>query len=73
MALVTLIAGFSNGRKLIPHFGNGYRESKERWAGVVRELKERRISDLAMSIVYGHLEIWAAFPESFPRARGQRC
>lgn len=72
-ALLTAIAGLSDGRKEILHLGSGYRESKESWAGVLRDLKERGIEDPALIVADGHLGIWAALPEVFPNAREQRC
>ena len=68
-ALLTVIAGLSNGGKVVLHLGSGYRESKERWLGVLRELKDRGIEDPALVIADGHLGIWAALPEIFPEAR----
>ena len=72
-AVLTVIAGLSDGRKVILHLGSGYRESKESWLGVLRELKERGIEDPALVVADGHLGIWAALPEIFPEAREQRC
>jgi putative transposase len=72
-AVLTVIAGLSDGRKEILHLGSGYRESKESWAALLRDLKERGIGDPKLVVADGHLGIWAALPEIFPNAREQRC
>ena len=72
-ALLTVIAGLSDGRKEILHLESGYRESKESWAGVLRDLKTRGIEGVPLVIADGHLGIWAALPEVYPQAREQRC
>jgi len=72
-ALLTVIAGLSDGSKQILHILSGYRESKESWAGLLRDLKERGIEELGLVIADGHLGIWAALPEIYPSAREQRC
>jgi putative transposase len=72
-ALLTVIAGLSDGRKEILHLESGYRESKESWAGVLRDLKKRGIEGVSLVVADGHLGIWAALPEVYPEAREQRC
>lgn len=72
-ALLTVIAGLSDGRKEILHLESGYRESKESWAGVLRDLKKRGIEEVSLVVADGHLGIWAALPEVYPEAREQRC
>ena len=68
-----MIAGLSDGSKQILHILSGYRESKESWAGLLRDLKARGIEELGLVIADGHLGIWAALPEIYPTAREQRC
>jgi len=72
-ALLTVIAGLSDGGKEILHLESGYRESKESWAGVLRDLKKRGIEEVSSVVADGHLGIWAALPEVYPEAREQRC
>jgi putative transposase len=72
-ALLTVIAGLSDGRKEILHLESGYRESKESWAGVLRDVKKRGIEEVSLVVADGHLGIWAALPEVYPEAREQRC
>lgn len=72
-ALLTVIAGVSDGSKQIVHILSGYRESKESWAELLRDIKVRGIEELGLVIADGHLGIWAALPEIYPHAREQRC
>jgi putative transposase len=52
----------------------GYRESTESWAGVLRSLKERGMQEAPLLVVGdGNLGLWAALNEVFPEARQQRC
>ncbi len=72
-ALLTVIAGLSDGSKQILHILSGYRASKESWAGLLRDIKERGIEELGLVVADGHLGIWAALPEIYPHAREQKC
>jgi transposase-like protein len=72
-ALLTVIAGLSDGSKEILHLASGYRESTESWAAVLRDLKQRGVEEVSLVIADGHLGIWAALPGVYPQAREQRC
>ena len=53
----------------VKHFlavGEGYRESKESWLGVLRDLKERGMNAPALAIGDGALGFWSALGEVFP-------
>ena len=71
--VLAVVAALSDGHKEILHLGCGYRESKESWAEVLRELKKRGIKELPLVIADGNLGLWAALPEVYPQAREQRC
>ena len=51
----------------------GYRESKESWAGVLRQLKGRGVKNPRLFIGDGNLGLWAAVTEVFPQAQEQLC
>jgi len=60
----------------VKHFlalGEGYRESKESWLGVLRDLKARGMNAPALAIGDGALGFWAALRELFPLTRQQLC
>ena len=53
--------------------GEGYRESKESWPGVLRDLKDRGMNVPALAIGDGTLGFWAALKELFPLTTQQLC
>ena len=60
----------------VKHFlaiGEGYRESKESWLGVLRDLRDRGMNAPALAIGDGALGFWAALTELFPMTKQQLC
>lgn len=60
----------------VKHFlaiGEGYRESKESWLGVMRDLRARGMNAPALAIGDGALGFWAAHQELFPLTKQQLC
>jgi transposase-like protein len=51
----------------------GYRESTESWAEVLRDLKGRGLSDPKLFCGDGALGLWGAINEVYPQADHQRC
>ena len=51
----------------------GFRESKEAWADVLRDLRERGLETPCVFIGDGNLGLWAALRDVFPSSRWQRC
>lgn len=72
-AVLAVVAALSDGRKEILHLCSGYRESKESWVEVLRDLKKRGVEHIPLVVADGYLGIWAALPEIYPQAREQRC
>jgi putative transposase len=72
-AVLAVVASLSDGSKVILHLGSGYRESKESWAEVLRDLKKRGIERLPLVVADGNLGLWAALPEVYPETKEQRC
>lgn len=72
-ALLVIVVATKNGRKEIVACESGYRESKESWAEVLRDLKERGLVLGKLTVADGHLGIWAALRDVHPEGGEQRC
>lgn len=72
-ALLVVLAGLSDGRKVILALEPGYRESIESWLGVLRDLKSRGMNSPKLVIGDGNLGMWGALGQVFPEAGEQRC
>jgi putative transposase len=72
-AMLVVLAGLRDGRKVILAVESGYRESTESWAALLRDLKRRGLRAPKMVIGDGHLGIWGALTAIFPEAAEQRC
>jgi putative transposase len=72
-AMLVVLVGLRDGRKIILAVESGYRESTESWAALLRELKHRGLRPPRLVVGDGHLGIWGALTAVFPLARQQRC
>ena len=72
-AMLVVLAGLRDGRKVILAVESGYRESTESWAALLRDLKRRGLRAPKLVIGDGHLGIWGALTAIFPEAAEQRC
>ena len=72
-ALLVVLAGLSDGRKVILGLESGHRESTESWLGVLRDLKGRGMNSPRLVIGDGNLGMWGALGQVFPEAGEQRC
>jgi putative transposase len=72
-ALLVVIAGLRDGRKVGLAVEPGYRESQESWSSLLRSLKSRGIQMPKLVVADGHLGIWSAMGEIFPEVEQQRC
>lgn len=72
-ALLVVIGALSNGKKVILACRSGYRESKESWSSILRDLKKRGLKLARLTVADGNLGIWAALGESHPEGQEQRC
>ncbi|MGQ0616625.1 MAG: IS256 family transposase, partial [Acidimicrobiia bacterium] len=52
---------------------DGYRESTESWADLLRDLRRRGMRAPMLAVGDGALGFWGALREVFPATRGQRC
>lgn len=72
-ALLVIIGALTNGTKVFLACNSGYRESKESWGGVLRDLTGRGLRLGRLTIADGHLGIWSALGELHAEGKEQRC
>src|SRR4051794_15126946 len=73
LCLLVVIGVREDGTKELLAVEDGYRESAESWAGVMRDLKDRGINEPKLVTGDGALGTWAALRDVFPGARRQAC
>jgi len=73
LCLLVVIGVREDGAKELLAVEDGYRESTESWAGVMRDLKARGLNEPKLVIGDGALGTWAALRDVFPGARRQAC
>lgn len=72
-ALLVVIGAQKDGRKKFLALEPGHRESKESWAEVLRQLKQRGVKTARLFVGDGHLGLWAAVGEIYPETQEQLC
>lgn len=72
-ALLVVIGVQEDGRKRFLALESGYRESKESWAAVLRQLKARGVKSARLFVGDGNLGLWAAVGEVYPESEEQLC
>jgi len=72
-AVLVLLAGLSDGRKVLIALQSGHRESSESWAGILRDVRARGLNAPRLVIGDGHLGIWGGLRQVYPEAQEQRC
>ena len=74
LCLLVVIGVRVDGSKELLAVEDGYRESTESWASVLRELKARGLTEPPKLVTGdGALGIWAALRDVYPQARRQAC
>ncbi len=73
LCLLVVIGVREDGAKELLAVEDGYRESTESWAGVMRDLKARGVNEPKLVVGDGALGTWAALRDVFPHARRQAC
>jgi len=73
LCLLVLIGVRSDGRKELIALADGYRESGESWADLLRDCARRGMTAPVLAVGDGALGFWGALREVFPAAREQRC
>lgn len=73
LCLLVVIGVREDGCKELLAIEDGYRESGDSWAAVLRDLRERGMNEPKLVSGDGALGAWAALREVFPHAEEQRC
>jgi transposase-like protein len=73
LACLVIIGVLPDGRKEVIAIEDGYRESTESWASLLRDLKRRGMPAPVLAVGDGALGFWAALREVYPETQGQRC
>jgi len=73
LCCLVLIGVRADGRKELVAVGDGFRESEDSWAEVLRDLKRRGLRAPVLAIGDGALGFWGALREVFPETKEQRC
>ncbi|HET9889764.1 MAG TPA: IS256 family transposase [Mycobacterium sp.] len=73
LCLLVMIGVRVDGRKELVALADGYRESTESWADLLRDCKRRGMRAPVLAAGDGALGFWGALREVFPTTREQRC
>jgi len=73
VCLLVMIGVRGDGTKELIALADGFRESAESWADLLREGKRRGMAAPVLAIGDGALGFWKAIREVFPDTREQRC
>ena len=73
LCLLVMIGVRADGRKELIALADGYRESAESWAGLLRDCARRGMRAPVLAVGDGALGFWNALREVFPQAREGRC
>lgn len=73
LCLLVMIGVRADGRKELVALTDGYRESTESWADLLRDCRRRGMTAPVLAVGDGALGFWKAMREVFPATREQRC
>jgi transposase-like protein len=73
LCLLVLIGVRADGRKELVALADGYRESTESWADLLRDAARRGMRAPVLAVGDGALGFWGALREVFPATAEQRC
>ena len=71
-ALWWMVGARLDGTKELVALADGYRESEESWAELLRDLKKRGMKPPELAVGDGALGFWGALRDVFPKSRIQR-
>jgi len=72
LCCLVMVGARLDGKKELIALQDGYRESKESWAELLRDLKKRGMRAPVLAIGDGALGFWTAVKDAFPQTRSQR-
>jgi transposase-like protein len=73
LCLLVMIGVRADGRKELIALADGYRESAESWADLLRDCARRGMRAPVLAVGDGALGFWSGLREVFPEAREGRC
>jgi putative transposase len=73
VCLLVIIGVRADGTKELVALADGFRESSESWADLLRSAKRRGMRAPVLAVGDGALGFWKALREVFPQTREQRC
>ncbi len=73
VCLLVMIGVRADGTKELVALADGFRESAESWADLLRSCKRRGMAAPVLAIGDGALGFWKALREVFPQTKEQRC
>ena len=73
LCCLVIVGVRTDGTKELVALADGYRESTDSWADLLRDLKRRGMRAPVLAVGDGALGFWGALREVFPETRGQRC
>ncbi len=73
LCLLVMIGMRADGRKELVALADGYRESAESWAHLLRTCRRRGMTAPVLAVGDGALGFWKAVRKVFPVTREQRC
>ncbi|PSJ19117.1 IS256 family transposase, partial [Halomonas sp. ND22Bw] len=72
LCLLVMIGVRADGRKELVALTDGFRESTESWADLLRSCRRRGMTAPVLALRDGALGVWKALREVFPETREQR-
>ena len=73
VCLLVMIGFRADGTKELVALADGFRESAESWADLLRDCKRRGMAPPVLAVGDGALGFWKALRDVFPETREQRC
>lgn len=73
LCLLVMIGVRADGRKELVALTDGYRESAESWADLLRDCRRRGMTAPVLAVGDGALGFWKALRDVFPSTKEQRC
>ncbi|MBX7435466.1 IS256 family transposase [Mycobacterium sp. Y57] len=73
LCLLVMLGVRADGRKELVAITDGYRESAESWADLLRDCRRRGMTAPVLAVGDGALGFWKAVREVFPKTKEQRC
>jgi transposase-like protein len=73
LCCLVIIGVRPDGTKELVAVADGYRESRDSWAALLRDLRHRKMRAPVLAVGDGALGFWAALRDVFPETKEQRC